>query len=487
MKRHRLSSRAVAVALTVLLAAPAFTASAAAPQLPNPGSAGMSRDDQEKLGLQAVAEVYKQMPVLPDSSPITQYVQQLGKKLGKQIPSQYSWPYQFHVIQQKEINAFALPGGPIFINVGTISAAANEAQLAGVMSHEMSHVYMQHSAKQAPKQELAQVLSALGGIFGNSTLGSLARTGIQLTAGTVLMKYSRADEAQADSVGAVIMYKSGYNPAELANFFEVLAKQGGNPPQFLSDHPNPGNRSAAIARQTRSWPAQKYLSDTQSFASTRKLAGGVKSYSAQEISDGAKQGLWAKQNVQSGAAAPDATAQNGNASPASGAAAADVPFDQIKPSSAFKEVHQNGFSVSYPSNWSTAAGQNSITIAPKAGVNQNAISYGIIVSTAQDANAGSLDEVIKDLIQNLQQSNPGMRQGSAVGGIEVNGVQARSVDLSSDSPLQQGGKPLPERDWLVVTPGPGGAYLYFIFIAPERDFGTLTPTYQRTLDSLRVD
>jgi Zn-dependent protease with chaperone function len=491
MKRHPFSIRVVAVALTVMLAVPAFTAAPAAPQLPNPGSAGMSRDDQEKLGLQAVAEVYKQMPVLPDSSPITQYVQELGKKLEKQIPSQYSWPYQFHVVQQKEINAFALPGGPIFINVGTINAAANEAQLAGVMSHEMSHVYMQHSAKQqtSAAHTLAELLGAAADMLGGSALGNLARVGIQFGAGTVLMKYSRADEAQADSVGAIIMYKAGYNPMELANFFEVLAKQGGAPPQFLSDHPNPGNRSAAIAKEIRFWPRQKYLSDTQSFVSAKKQAGGVKSYSAQEISDGAKQGLWARQNVQSGAApptAPDAATQTGSVSPSSGGVP-DVPFDQIKPSSRFTEIHQTGFSISYPSNWTTAPGQNSITIAPKAGVNQNAIAYGIIVSTAQDANAGSLDRVAKDLIQNLQQSNPGMRQNGDMCTIEVNGVAGRSVELASDSPLQQSGKPLPERDWLVVAPGPGGAYLYLIFIAPERDFGTLNSTYQRTLDSLRVE
>ena len=481
----RLFYRSFAATLAILLTAPAFTASPVNPQLPNPGSAGMSREDQEKLGLQAVAEVYKQVPVLPDSSPITQYVQQLGKKLEKQVPSQYSWPYQFHVVQQKEINAFALPGGPIFINVGTINAAADEAQLAGVMSHEMSHVYMQHSAKQAPKQELAQVLSALGGIFGNSVIGTLARTGIQFGAGTVLMKYSRADEAQADSVGAIIMYKAGYNPMELANFFEVLAKQGGSPPQFLSDHPNPGNRSAAIDKEIRNWPRQKYLADNQYFTAAKKQAGGVKSYSAQEISDGAKQGLWAKQNMQTGASPAAADAATQPATPAT-ASVANVSFDQIKPSNTFTEIHQNGFSISYPSNWGTAAGQNSITIAPKAGVSQNAISYGIIVTTAQDLNAGSLDQVAKDLVQNLQQSNPGMRQSGDVRGIEVNGVAGRAVDLMSDSPLLQNGKPLPERDWLVVAPGSGGGYLYLIFIAPERDFTTLNPTYQRTLDSLRV-
>ncbi len=484
MKRYPISSRVLAIALPVLLALPAFPTAPVTPQLPDPGNAGMSRADQEKLGLQAVAEVYKQMPVLPDSSPITQYVQQLGRKLEKQIPSQYSWPYQFHVIQQKEINAFALPGGPIFINVGTINAAANEAQLAGVMSHEMSHVYMQHSAKQqtSTAHTLAELLGAAAGILGGSTLGDLARVGIQFGAGSVLMKYSRADEAQADSVGAIIMYKAGYNPVELANFFEVLAKQAGAPPQFLSDHPNPGNRSAAVDKEIRNWPPQKYLTDNQYFASAKKQAEGVKAYSAQEISDGNKNGLWAKQNVQSGAAPVPQTPGG-----AISAAVGEVTFDQAKPSGRFAEIHQNGFSISYPSNWSTFAGQNSLTIAPQVGVNQNAISYGITISTVQDANAGSLDQVTKDLIQNLQQSNPGMRQNGGVRGIEVNGTQGREVDLTSDSPLQQNGKPIPEHDWLVVTQGPGGTYLYLIFIAPERDFETLKPTFQRTLDSLRLE
>lgn len=485
MKKHTVLSRVTAVALTLLLAAPALTASPVAPELPNPGNAGMSRDDQKKLGLQAVAEVYKQMPVLPDSSPITQYVQQLGKKLEKQIPSQYSWPYQFHVIQQKEINAFALPGGPIFINVGTINAAANEAQLAGVMSHEMSHVYMQHSAKQqtSTANRLAEILGAAAGMLGGSTLGDLARVGIQFGAGSVLMKYSRADEAQADSVGAIIMYKAGYNPVELSNFFEVLAKQGGAPPQFLSDHPNPGNRSAAVAKEIHNWPSERYSSDNHYFAAAKNQAEGVRAYTAQEISDGAQQGLWARQNMQT-ATEPQASAQPTSAGASSGP---DVTFEQIKPSSRFAETHQTGFNISYPSNWGLVTGQNSLTIAPQAGVNQNAVSHGIIVSTAQDANAGSLDRVTQDLIQNLQQSNPGMRQRGDVHSVEVNGTQGREVDLSSDSPLQQDGRPLPEHDWLVVAPGPGGAYLYLIFIAPERDFAALKPTYQRALDSLRVE
>ncbi len=486
MNELRPVRRATTLLLLALMAVPASTVSSSTPQLPNPGSASMSREDQQKLGLQAVAEVYKQMPVLPDSNSITQYVQQLGKKLQKQIPSKYSWPYQFHVVQQKEINAFALPGGPIFINLGTINAADNEAQLAGVMSHEMSHVYMQHSAKQAPKRELAEILGALGGIFGNSTLGTLARAGIQVGAGTVLLKYSRSDEAQADSVGAIIMYKAGYNPMELAHFFEKLAKEGGSGPQFLSDHPNPGNRSEAIDNEIRNWPPEKYLSDSQSFVGAKKQAAEVKSYSAQEISDGAKNGFWAKQNVETGAA-PKSTQATVAAASASSDAVASITFDQVKPSGDFTEVHQNGISISYPSNWSTASGQNAFTIAPRAGVSQNAIAYGVVVSTAQDANAGSLDQVARDLIQNLAQSNPGMHQNGDVKPIDVNGTQGRTADLASNSPVQQNGAPAPERDWLVLVPRSGGSYLYLIFIAPEKDFAALRPTYQKMIDGLRLE
>jgi len=443
----------------------------------------MSREDQQKLGLEAVTEIYKQMPVLPDSSSQTQYIQQLGRKLVKQIPQQYTWPYEFHVVQQKEINAFALPGGPMFVNIGTINAAQNEAQLAGVMAHEMSHVYMQHTAKSVHRQELGQIIGALGGIFGG-TAGAVARVGAA-GAGLYLLKYSRKDEAQADAVGAIIMYKAGYNPMELANFFEILDKQGNSGPQFLSDHPNPGNRSSAIAKQISAWPSQKYSSTSQAFLDAKKQASTVKAYSAQEISDGAKQGLWARQNMESGATPKSAQAAVTEA--ANSNTVANVTFEQIKPSDQFTEVHQNGISISYPSNWTTASGKTSLTIAPKAGVSQNAVAYGVILSGAEDANAGSLDQVADDLIKNLVQSNPGLHQNGDVRQISVAGVSGKSADLFGNSPVLQNGKPLAEHDWVVVLPKPGGTYLYLIFIAPENDFAVLRPTYQKMLDGLRVE
>src|SRR4029079_5543534 len=133
---------------------------------------------------------------------------------------------------------------------------------------------MQHSAKQATstKCNIAQIIGAAGGILGGSALGHLARAGIQFGAGTLLLKYSRSDEAQADSVGAIIMYKAGYNPMELANFFEILNKQGGSPPQFLSDHPSPGNRASAIDKEIKPWPAKQYAGNSQSFLAANKQA-----------------------------------------------------------------------------------------------------------------------------------------------------------------------------------------------------------------------
>ena len=491
MTKRSLRTRVLAVVLTALMMEPAWLLAAIpGPELPNPGSVSMSREDQQKLGLQAAAEVYKQMPVLPDSSPVAQYVQQLGRKMERVIPQQYTWPYQFHVVQQKDINAFALPGGPIFVNLGTITAADNEAELAGVIAHEMSHVYMQHSAKQAPKQEWANILGALGGVFGGSTLGNLARVGIQMGAGAVLLKYSRGDEAQADSVGAIIAYKAGFNPKAMADFFQKLEQQGGpGGPQFLSDHPNPGNRVAAVEKEIQDWPRRTYLASSAEFASAKQDAAGQRAYTAQEIANGAKTGEWARHNQQTGSVPRSLSPTSTNATPASSnsPSIADVSYSQIKPSGSFRKLEQRDFTLTYPQNWQAQSDQNGITIAPAAGVAQGSVAYGVVVSGGQDANANSLDQATQDLISNLQQSNPGLRANGSIRRISVNGVSGRSVDLAGTSPVQRGSQPVAERDWLVTVPRSGGGLLYLIFIAPESEFAQLQPTYQQMLDSLQVN
>lgn len=482
--RWQVSNRFLVGILAAAIALPVWSAIATIePQLPDPGRPGMSREQQQQLGLKTAAEVYKQMPVLPDSNPVTQYVQQLGKKLVTVIPPEYSWPYQFHVIQQSDINAFALPGGPIFINVGTIGAADNEAELAGVMAHEMSHVYMQHSAKQAPKQQWANILGALGGLLGG-TAGDLAQAGIQLGAGTLLMRYSRQDEAQADAVGAIIMYKNGYDPKAMAEFFAKLEKLSGNGgPQFLSDHPNPGNRVEAVEKEIANWRPKNYAQDSPAFEQAKQESKSIKSYNAQQIADGAKSGQWAEQNRKSGALPPGMQSAGGQEPVAT---ITNVSYDQIKPAGDFKNFNTNAFDISYPANWQVATGTNSATIAPSAGVGQNAVAYGAIIAMAPNADVSSIDQATQELIKNLQDTNAGLRIYNSSQKIQVAGAEGRSTMLEGNSPIQQDGHPLPERNWLVTVAQPSGGLFYLVFTATESDFAKLQPTFQKMLDSLQL-
>ena len=489
MKRHSPNFVILALLAAVAFSAAEMAGAVSTPQLPNPGDTGVSKQQQQQIGSQAAGEVYKQMPVLPDSSPETQYVRQLGQKLVAVLPEQYSWPYEFHVIPQKEINAFALPGGPIFVNIGTITAADNEAELAGVLAHEMSHVYMQHSIKQMKKaqwtQGIAGVLgSVLGGVGG--AVGTLGQLGANIAGGALTMKYSRDDEAQADAVGAIIMYKAGYDPRYMAQFFQKLASMGGSGPQFLSDHPNPGNREHAIEEEVKNWPPKSFVSDSPTFAPVKKDAGGVRAYSAQEIADGAKSGLWARQNLEGGSIpASVAVASVASSKTATGGSISSVSYGDITPSGNLIPVQSDWLTMSYPDNWRVFQDQSGsgMTIAPPAGVSQGAVAYGVVVNVA-DPKAASLDQETQALINALEQSNPGLRARGSPQPVRVNAVEGRSVDLTGESPIIQDGKPVPEHDWLVAFPRPDGKLLYTVFIAPERDFIALRPTYENMLRSL---
>jgi Zn-dependent protease with chaperone function len=500
MKRS-LWVRGAAIALVLVFSVWESIAATAGPVLPNPGDTGVSKQEQEKLGLKAMAEVYKQFPVLPDSSPETQYVRQLGKKLEGVIPAQYSWPYQFHVIPQSDINAFALPGGPIFVNVGTIKAAQNEAQLAGVLSHEMSHVYMQHSVKQMKKNTVPSILSGLGQVLGGmigGVGGAIASMGGQMSGGLLSMKYSRADEAQADHVGAIIMYKAGYNPKAMANFFQQLEQQGGSPPQLLSDHPNPGNREQAIDQEIQNWPPRNYQTTSAAFEKAKQATKDVKTYTAQEIDSGAKSGQWARMNQQSGSIPKNLpVSQNSGSSEDQGAetgiaSISDVSYSQVRPSGNFKSYQANGLSLSYPDNWqvySDRQGNNGWTIAPAAGYSGGNIAYGVVINNGQDQNATTLDQAVNDLVQSMQQSNPDMRAIGKAQVITVNGVRGRSIDLQGNSPVTSNGQPERERDWLVMFPDVSrdNGFVYMIFVAPESNFQTLRPTYEKILQSAHLN
>jgi hypothetical protein len=494
-----LYTRSVSIALVVCFLVAETLAATSGPTLPDPGDTGVSKEQQEQLGHQAMAEVYKQMPVLPDSSSETQYVRQLGQKLASVMPQQYSWPFEFHVVQQKDINAFALPGGPMFVNLGTITAADTEAQLAGVMAHEMAHVYMQHSIKQMKKQQTTQGIAAiLGGLAGaiGGTVGGLARAGIGIGAGVISLKYSREDEAQADEVGAKIMYKAGYNPKAMADFFQKLASEGGGGPQFLSDHPNPGNREQAIEQEIQGWPSKSYKNTSTAFQRAKQQAQNEKAFTAEQIAQGAKTGQWAQYNQQNhsipSGLPPAPSDQPGGAGSAEGGAGnlSNVSLSQVRPSGSFQTTQNNIFSMQYPANWQVMSNPNGagMTIGPPAGVSQGNVAYGVVINGGQAQNAQSLDQAMTDLIESMQQSNADLRATGSPRSITVNGIPGRSVELTGNSPVTNRGQSQRERDWLVMLPAQAqqNGVVYFVFVAPENDFNQLRPTYERMLNSVQL-
>jgi len=490
--------------LSVLLLARQIWAQTTGPAFPNPGNAHMSRDNQRALGLQAAAQVYQQMPVLPDNSPETQYVRQLGQRLVATIPPEYSWPFEFHVVAQKEINAFALPGGPMFVNIGTITAAANEAQLAGVMAHEMSHVYMQHSAKQAHKEETTGILAgiadaALGATVGGKAggmVGQLGQMGIQMGAQGLMLKYSRSDESQADAVGAMILYKAGYNPQAMADFFKTLESEGGkNPPQWLSDHPNPGNREQAIKTEIRNWSAQNYAGDSSAFQKVRQQAMGVKSYTGEQIAKGSKSGEWAALNKKNGATfnPTGAMAVNSSASapaPNSFSNTAAVSLESVLPAQRMVIADLGPIKIEHPGNWQVMIPKEQghfVTIAPPAGITANGVGYGVLLNgfTSPEGVRIDIDDVTSQLVQGMQQ-NGGLQPVGNAEPITIGGIQCRAVSLQSTSPFPAAnGQPQKERDWLVVIPQRDGSVIFMVFVAPESDFDRFRPTYEAMLKSAR--
>jgi beta-barrel assembly-enhancing protease len=211
-----------------------------------------------QLGRQAATEVRQQLPMLNDRT-TDALVERIGSRLVAAVPSRFRQPafrYSFDVVNLREINAFALPGGPMFLHRGMLQAARTDDEVAGVMAHELSHVILRHGTLQAAKAQKFQLGALAGQILGSivgGTKGAIIAQGSQFGLGTYFLKYSREYEREADLLGAQIMARAGYAPRQMANMFRTIQQQGGGAgPEWLSDHPDPGNRYAAINREAAS-------------------------------------------------------------------------------------------------------------------------------------------------------------------------------------------------------------------------------------------
>src|SRR6266566_1873512 len=243
--------------------------------------------DDVKLGRQAAAEAEQQFPLLRDAE-VNAYVERVGQHLVASIPPEFQHPefrFYFKVINARDINAFALPGGPMYVNRGMIEAARTEGEMAGVMAHELSHVALRHGTAQATKAQkyslLAGVLGIGGTILGGPAVGQLAAAPV----GVYFLKFSREYETEADVLGAQIMARAGYDPHDLANMFKTIERtSGGGGGGFLSDHPGPANRYARINQEAQYLRVENPIRDTRDFDRLQaRLRGMPRAPSMQEI------------------------------------------------------------------------------------------------------------------------------------------------------------------------------------------------------------
>jgi predicted Zn-dependent protease len=210
-----------------------------------PGFNLYSPEKDVEFGRQNAEATDKQLPLVTDPQ-VVDYVNNLGKMLVHYEPLPADYPWTFKVVNSRDINAFAFPGGFIYVNRGAIEAAEDEAQLAGVIAHETGHVVMRHGTHMASQMAIAQGgIALLAGLLGQSSsaMGDLTQLGIKLGVGSVMLHNSRSAESQADEVGTYVLYHAGYDPRAMAQFFQIIEqKYPQRTVQFFSDHPVPENR-----------------------------------------------------------------------------------------------------------------------------------------------------------------------------------------------------------------------------------------------------
>jgi predicted Zn-dependent protease len=417
-----------------------------------PGFNLFSKQQDIQLGQQAAAEVRKQYRVAPNRE-LQDYVRRIGERLASQKEARESgFTFTFTVINDKSVNAFALPGGPAFVLTGLVQAADNEAQVAGVIGHEMSHVILRHGTNQASKANLMQIPAMLAGaITGSNLFAQLTSLG----ALPLLLKFSRIDESEADALGTRLMNEAGYNPIEMARFFEKLQGEGGSrAPELLSDHPDPGNRVRSVEAEIRALPEARYGASVGDFAREKQLVAQLPS-----------------------------SRSKGNVLRAAGTA----PSSASRPSGGFKQLRGREFALSYPDNWQVLGDKDAatVTIAPRDGIVQspsggNSVGYGAIVSYYfPESGTRGLERTTDELIHHLHASNPSMRAGSPRR-VSVEDSPGLVTTLANDSPYQG----QTETDALLTVERPEGLF-YIIFIAPQPDFKSLQGTFDEMVRSIR--
>ena len=429
--------------------------------------------DDVKVGRQAAAEVEQQMPILNDTD-ATSYVSRVGQRLVSAIPSEFQHPefqYYFKIVNARDINAFALPGGPMYVNRGMIEAARNEGEMAGVMAHELSHVALRHGTAQASKAQKYGLLAGILGI-GGQILGGPAGAAAQIAGqgvGVYFLKFSREYETEADILGAQIMARAGYDPHDLANMFKTIEQQsGGGGGGFLSDHPSPANRYERINQEAQYLRVDNPVRDTRDFSRVQaRLRGMGRAPSMEEI------------------------ARSGNRNP-NGETTGNYPNNPPRgrvdyPSTRYQNYSTLGglVRVSIPSNWRQLSESNSVWFSPEGayGQYQNQVVYthGVNFGLAQ-TQSRNLQQATTEFLNGLTQGNANLRQRSALVRTTVNGRAGLTTTLTNVN--EATGQA--EAVTVITTQLRNGQLFYMIAVAPENESASYQAAFRNVLRSLQI-
>ena len=423
-----------------------------------------------ELGRKAAAEVEKQLPILRDED-VASFVASIGQRLVESIPQELrhsGFRYTFQVVNVREINAFALPGGPMFINRGMIEAAHTQGEVAGVMAHELSHVALRHGTAQATKATKYEIGTLLGAVVGSiigGNVGSAVAQGTQFGLGTAFLRFGREFERQADLLGSHIMAQAGYNPLEMASMFKTIEKQSGSGgPQWLSDHPNPGDRYASITREAKLLTVRNPVRDTRAF--TRAQAGLRRMTPAPTTEQATR-----KTAGRGSAPAPDARLEPGRVPP---------------PSSTYTTYSEGDlFRVSVPSNWRELPSGNAVTFAPDGAYEtadgQGIFTHGVEIGVARNE-THDLRTATDELIASLARGNPNLGRPAKYDRAKIGGRQGLHTVISntSDTTGQQ------ERIAVFTVLLQDAGLFYALGVAPRDRFTDYEDTFRRIVGSIEI-
>jgi hypothetical protein len=428
--------------------------------------------DDVKLGHEAAAEAEKKLQLLRDPQ-LDGYVMHVGERLAAAIPQEFQHPefqYTFKVVNAKDINAFALPGGPMYVNSGMITAAKTEAEMAGVMAHEISHVALRHGTAQVTKAQKYNMLSGILGMGGQvlgGPIGSIAQMGAQ-GVGVYLLKFSREYETEADLLGARIMANAGYDPRDLANMFRTIESQGGGGGGFLSDHPSAKDRFAKINQE-----AQVLKINTSATPDNREFVA------AKQLLTGGHGGrMPAGNQAYANSGSREGNSGNQPANPNS-------PGGRVEaPSSRYHSFDKGVFNVSVPENWQEIQQQNGAWYAPKGAygtvndqtVFTHAVNLGVVQTRAREA-----QQATEEFINSLKQGS-NLRARGGFQRVDVDGRQGQLITF--DNTNEATGHA--ETVHIVTTQLRDGQLFYLITVSPTNEDQNYQSTFARILRSIRL-